>query len=84
MRILSGIQPSGKLHVGNYFGAIRQFVKLQDKGHACYYFIANYHALTTVQDKQAMEEMTLDVAAGYLSLGIDPERSVFFVQSDVP
>ena len=84
MRILSGIQPSGKLHVGNYFGAIRQFVKLQDEGHACYFFIANYHALTSVQDKQAMEAMTLDVAAGYLSLGIDPDKSVFFLQSDVP
>ena len=84
MRVLSGIQPSGRLHVGNYFGAIRQFVRLQNEGHACYYFIANYHALTSMQDKQAMEEMTLDVAAGYLSLGIDPEKSVFFVQSDVP
>jgi len=84
MRILSGIQPSGKLHIGNYFGAIRQFVKLQNEGHACYYFIANYHAMSSVQDKQALEEMTLDVAAGYLALGIDPQKSVFFVQSDVP
>ena len=84
MRILSGIQPSGKLHVGNYFGAIRQFVQLQDEGHACYYFIANYHAMTTVKDKAVLEEMTIDVARGYLALGIDPDRSVFFVQSDVP
>ena len=84
MRILSGIQPSGKLHVGNYFGAIRQFVNLQDEGHQCYYFIANYHAMTSVTDKAVLEEMTLDVACGYLALGIDPQRSVFFVQSDVP
>jgi tryptophanyl-tRNA synthetase len=84
MRILSGIQPSGKLHIGNYFGAIRQFVQLQDDGHTCYYFIANFHAMTTVKDKAVLEEMTLDVARGYLALGIDPDKSVFFVQSDVP
>jgi len=84
MRILSGIQPSGKLHIGNYFGAIRQYLRLQAEGHECYYFIANYHALTSVQDKALLEEMTLDVARGYLALGIDPDRSVFFLQSDVP
>jgi len=84
MRVLSGIQPSGKLHVGNYFGAIRQYLKLQAEGHECFYFIANYHALTSVQDKAQLEEMTLDVARGYLALGIDPNKSVFFLQSDVP
>ena len=84
MRILSGIQPSGRLHVGNYFGAIRQYLKLQAEGHPCFYFIANYHALTSVQDKATLEEMTLDVARGYLALGIDPNRSTFFLQSDVP
>jgi len=84
MRVLSGIQPSGKLHVGNYFGAIRQYLKLQADGHECFYFIANYHALTSVQDKGELEEMTLDVAREYLALGIDPERSIFFLQSDVP
>jgi len=67
MRVLSGIQPSGKLHVGNYFGAIRQYLKLQAEGHECFYFIANYHALTSVQDKAQLEEMTLDVARGYLA-----------------
>ena len=84
MRILSGVQPSGKLHIGNYFGALRQYLKLQDEGHQCYYFIANYHALTSVQDKAVLEEMTLDVARSYLALGIDPGRCVFFAQSDVP
>ena len=84
MRVLSGIQPSGRLHIGNYFGAVRQFLKLQDEGHECFYFIANYHALTGLQDKQQLEEMTRHVAAGYLALGIDPARSVFFAQSDVP
>ena len=84
MRILSGIQPSGRLHVGNYFGAIRQYLALQDEGHECYYFIANYHALTSLRDKAELEAVTLHVARAYLALGIDPDRSVFFVQSDVP
>ena len=84
MRSLSGIQPSGRLHLGNYFGAVRQFLALQEQGHECFYFIANYHALTSLQDKAAMEEATLHLAMGYLALGIDPARSVFFVQSDVP
>ena len=84
MRILSGTQPSGRLHIGNYFGAIRQYLKLQAEGNQCFYFIANYHALTSVQDKAELEEMTLDVALGYLALGIDPDKSVFFLQSDVP
>ena len=84
MRSLSGVQPSGRLHLGNYFGAIRQFAKLQDEGHECFYFIANYHALTSISNRQEMEQITLHVAAGYLALGIDPQRSVFFAQSDVP
>ena len=84
MRSLSGIQPSGRLHLGNYFGAVRQFVQLQDEGHECYYFIANYHALTSIQDKDELTEVTLHVATGFLALGIDPARSVFFLQSDVP
>ena len=84
MRSLSGIQPSGRLQLGNYFGAIRQFTKLQDEGHECFYFIANYHALTSISDKKEMEQVTLHVATGYLALGIDPDRSVFFAQSDVP
>ena len=84
MRILSGIQPSGRLHVGNYFGAIRQYLALQAERHQCYYFIANYHALTSLRDKGQLEQITLHVAAAYLALGIDPEESVFFAQSDVP
>ena len=84
MRVLSGIQPSGKLHIGNYFGAIRQFLQLQDEGNECFYFIANYHALTSINDAELLEELTLHLAMGYLSLGIDPQRSVFFAQSDVP
>jgi tryptophanyl-tRNA synthetase len=84
MRSLSGIQPSGRLHLGNYFGAVRQFLKLQEEGHECFYFLANYHALTSIQDKRELEEATVHLATGYLALGIDPERSVFFAQSDVP
>lgn len=84
MRILSGIQPSGRLHIGNYFGAIRQYLKFQDEGHQCFYFIANYHALTSMKDAASLRESTLHLAAGYLALGIDPEKSVFFIQSDVP
>jgi len=84
MRVLSGIQPSGRLHVGNFFGAIRQYLKLQDEGHQCFYFIANYHALTSLNDKAALEDVTMHVATAFLALGIDPDRSVFFVQSDVP
>jgi len=84
MRVLSGIQPSGRLHLGNYFGAIRQFLKLQEEGAECFYFLANYHALTTIRDKQQLEDLTLHLAAGYLALGVDPTHSVFFLQSDVP
>ncbi len=83
-RVLSGIQPSGHLHVGNYFGAVRQFLKLQEAGHQCFYFIANYHALTSLRDAERLRELTEHLAAGYLALGIDPRRSVFFCQSDVP
>ena len=84
MRSLSGIQPSGLLHIGNYFGALRQWIRLQNEGHECFYFIANYHALTSKQDPAYLRELTHHIAAGYLSLGIDPEKSVFFCQSDVP
>jgi tryptophanyl-tRNA synthetase len=82
-RFLSGIQPSGKLHLGNYFGAIKQHIALQNEG-KCFYFIADYHALTTVQDAKAMEQYVRDVALDYLALGLDPERAVFFRHSDVP
>jgi tryptophanyl-tRNA synthetase len=72
------------LHIGNYFGAVRQFLKLQAEGHECFYFIANYHALTSLRDPARLRELTTHLAAGYLALGIDPARSVFFAQSDVP
>jgi len=83
MRVLSGIQPSGRLHLGNYFGAMKQHIELQDQ-HECFYFIANYHALTTVQDPQRLQEYTRDVVLDYLALGLDPGKAVFFRQSDVP
>jgi tryptophanyl-tRNA synthetase len=82
-RFLSGVQPSGKLHVGNYFGAVKQHIALQDSGNA-FYFIADYHALTTTQDPNVLREYTRDVALDYLALGLDPEKAVFFRQSDVP
>ncbi len=82
-RILSGVQPTGSLHLGNYFGAIRQHIALQAEGE-CYFFIANYHALTTVRDAAALRAQTLDVAVTYLALGLDPTRTVFYRQSDVP
>lgn len=83
MRILSGIQPSGKLHLGNYFGMMRPALQLQDEGEA-YLFIANYHALTSVHDAEKLRQSTLDVALDFLACGLDPERTVFFRQSDVP
>jgi len=83
MRVLSGVQPSGTLHIGNYFGAIRQFVALQDEKE-CYYFLADMHALTTVQDADRMRSLVRELAAGYLALGLDPERSAIYRQSDLP
>ena len=81
--ILSGIQPSGTLHIGNYFGAIRQHIEMQDKGDS-FYFIANYHSLTTVKDGKQLLQNTINVTLDYLALGFDPEKSTFFAQSDVP
>lgn len=83
MRILSGIQASGRLHLGNYYGAIRQFVEFQDQGEA-FYFIANLHALTTVRDADLVRDLTRSVALAYLAFGLDPSRAVLFRQSDVP
>ena len=82
-RILSGVQPTGKLHLGNYFGAIKQHIALQDEGE-CFYFIADFHSLTTVQDAATMRENVLGVALDYLALGLDPNRAAFYRQSDVP
>jgi tryptophanyl-tRNA synthetase len=98
-RILSGVQPSGKLHLGNYFGAIRQHITLQNEAQ-CFYFIADYHALTTLEEAtrrrldrekikpsdraDTLRENTRDVALDYLALGLDPNKAAFFRQSDVP
>ncbi|HEY6562956.1 MAG TPA: tryptophan--tRNA ligase [Pirellulaceae bacterium] len=83
MRVLSGIQPTGRFHWGNYFGAIRQYIELQDH-HESYYFIANLHALTTIRDPRTLRDYTLDAALDLLALGLDPDRATLFVQSDVP
>lgn len=83
MRVLSGIQPTGRPHWGNYFGAIRQYIDLQH-GNESYYFIANLHALTTVRDRQRLWDFTLDAALDLLALGLDPNKATLFVQSDVP
>jgi tryptophanyl-tRNA synthetase len=81
--ILSGIQPSGKLHLGNYFGAMKQHLEMQYKGDA-FYFMANYHTLTSINDGEILRQNTLDVALDYLALGLDPDKCTFFIQSDVP
>jgi tryptophanyl-tRNA synthetase len=83
MRILTGIQPSGQLHIGNYFGAIKPAVDLQARGD-CTYFIADYHSMTSLTDAAARRQNTLDVALDWLACGLDPQRSVLFRQSDVP
>ncbi|MEA3187139.1 MAG: tryptophanyl-tRNA synthetase, partial [Chthoniobacter sp.] len=82
-RILSGIKPTGKLHIGNYFGMIRPAIEWQDRGEALY-FIADYHALTTVRDPHALQEHSQGVALDFLACGLDPERATLFRQSDVP
>lgn len=83
MRILSGIQPSGKLHIGNYFGMMKPAIELQEQGEA-FLFIADYHALTTVHDAAALRSMVRDVALDFLAAGLDPSRTAFYRQSDVP
>src|SRR3954463_9545259 len=83
MRVLSGIQPSGALHLGNYFGAIRQYIALQE-GHDAFYFVADYHALTSVHDAGRLRQYVGDMFVDLLALGIDPEKATLFVQSDVP
>lgn len=83
MRVLSGIQPTGRFHWGNYFGAIQQYIDLQDNEQA-YYFIANLHALTTVREAAELRQNTLDAAIDLLALGLDPNRATLFVQSDIP
>ena len=83
MRILSGIQPTGILHIGNYFGMMLPAVALQEEGEA-FYFVADYHALTTVKDPNTLRENVRRVAVDFLACGLDPERAHFFLQSDVP
>src|SRR5512138_4014721 len=83
MRILSGIQPSGSLHLGNYFGMMKPAIELQDKGES-FYFIANYHSMTSLFDPAERRQNSLEVALDFLACGLDPKKSVFFRQSDVP
>ncbi len=83
MRVLSGIQPTGRFHWGNYFGAIRQYIDLQHDNEA-YYFIANLHGLTTVRDGAVLWQNTMEAALDLLALGLDPNRATLFVQSDIP
>ncbi|MDX1679315.1 MAG: tryptophan--tRNA ligase [Akkermansiaceae bacterium] len=83
MRILTGLQPSGKLHVGNYFGAMQPAVELQEQGEA-FYFIADYHAMTSSSDPEALRSNVRELAVDFLACGLEPERAVFFRQSAVP
>lgn len=83
MRVLSGIQPTGRFHWGNYFGAIQQYIALQSNEQA-FYFIADLHALTSVRDKQALQQNTWDAAIDLLALGLNPDHAALFRQSDVP
>ena len=83
MRILSGIQPSGVLHIGNYFGMMRPAIELQAEGET-FYFIAEYHALTSVRDPKVLRENSRRVALDFLACGLNPERGALFRQSDVP
>lgn len=82
-RSISGIQPSGILHLGNYFGAIKQFIDNQDR-YEGFYFVADYHSLTSLTDPKALRENSYNIVLDYLALGLDPEKSTIFLQSDVP
>jgi tryptophanyl-tRNA synthetase len=83
MKILSGIQPSGQLHIGNYFGMMLPMIRNMEKGDL-YAFIVNLHALTTVHDREKLALGTLEAAADFIALGLDPEKCIFWVQGDVP
>lgn len=83
--VLSGIRPTGSLHLGNYFGAMKNFVDLQNSDeYQCMYFVADYHALTTHPDPKSLEENLPEVVLGYLSAGLDPEKSILYAQSSIP
>lgn len=83
MRVLSGVQSNGRLHLGNYLGAMKQHIELQEE-HECFFFIANYHSLTTVRDAGLLRDYTRDVAIDYLAMGLDPDKACLFRQSDIP
>ncbi len=80
--LLSGIQPSGKAHIGNYFGLMKRMVEMQDE-YQCYFFIADYHALNTIQDKDVLRQNIIDIVLDYCAIGFDPKKSIIFKQSDV-
>jgi len=82
-RVLSGVQPSGVPHIGNYFGAMKRHIEMQDKYEDLFFFIADLHALTTQKDAKLIKEYTLELATTYLALGLDPNKCVFWKQSDV-
>jgi len=82
-RVFSGVQPTGNIHIGNYLGALKQFVELQ-QDHDCVYCIVDLHSITLPQDPKVLRENILDVAALYLAIGLDPKKSIIFVQSMVP
>ena len=80
--LLSGVKPTGRPHIGNYFGAMKQFVDMQND-YNCYFMIADYHALNLIQNKKEMSESILNLMIDYLALGLDPQKSIIFKQSDV-
>ena len=82
--IVSGIQPTGELHIGNYLGALRNFVKMQEDGYRCFFFIADYHSMTIDYDPKEKARMTMDLALDFLAAGIDPDKSTVYLQSQVP
>src|SRR5208337_3660319 len=81
--VVSGIRPTGNLHLGNYFGAVQNFVKMQDQ-HTCYFFIADWHSLTTHPTPVDLHENVRKVLAEYLACGVDPGKAILYVQSDIP
>ena len=81
-KLLSGVKPTGRLHIGNYFGAIKQFVDLQNE-YECNFMVADYHSLNFIQDKKEMQELIRDTVISYLAVGLDPEKAVIFKQSDI-
>lgn len=82
--LLSGVKPTGSAHIGNYFGAMKQFVDLQNSGdYECFLFLADYHALNLIQDREQMHNLTYELALDYLAIGLDPQKSVLFKQSDI-